>query len=82
LPPQRPSPSPGNGRPGENVRENYRAVVARAAGFIGNACLGQDHTASGNDRGFRRSSTSWRTTSSSTVQTSDTAARAGTRRRG
>ena len=32
LPPQRPSPNPGNGRPGENVRENYHAVVARPAG--------------------------------------------------
>ena len=32
LPPQRPGPNPGNGRPGENVRENYRAVVAMPAG--------------------------------------------------
>ena len=32
LPPQRPSPNPGNGRPRENVRENYRAVVAMPAG--------------------------------------------------
>jgi hypothetical protein len=81
LPPQRPSPNPGNGRPKENVRENYRAVVARAAGssamlgWAGPHCVGQRS-------GFRRSSTSWRSTSSNTVQTSDTAARAGTRRRG
>ena len=81
LPPQRPSPNPGNGRPRENVRENYRAVVARAAGssamlgWAGPHCVGQRS-------GFRRSSTSWRTASSNTVQTSDTAARAGTRRRG
>jgi hypothetical protein len=31
LPPQRPNPNPGNGRPREAVKENYRAVVARAA---------------------------------------------------
>lgn len=33
LPPQKPSPNPGNGTPRENVRENYPAVVASAAGL-------------------------------------------------
>ena len=81
LPSQRPSPNPGNGRPGENVRENYRAVVARAAGssamlgWAGPHCVGQRS-------GFRRSSIKWRTSSSNTMQTSDTAARTGRRRRG
>jgi hypothetical protein len=47
LPPQRPNPNPGNGRPREAVKENYRAVVARPAGssamlvWAGPHCFGQ-----------------------------------------